>query len=117
MITLKAAHIRHLKGIDDIVIKDCSAVNALYGRNNSGKSMILHAIEMAGLALKNGDWGQFQSKVETKDIFHKAVPFEIELTYEDGRSLIVRQQKGWFQPSFEPKTVLKRDDFTGIFAF
>lgn len=102
MITLKAAHIRHFKGIDDIIIQGCSAVNAFYGRNNSGKSTILHAIEMASLALKKRNWEQFQSKVEVKDMFHEAGPFEIELTYEDGRSLVVRQKEGGFQPSFEP---------------
>lgn len=103
MITLKAAHIRHFKGIDDIIIQGCSAVNAFYGRNNSGKSTILHAIEMASLALRYRNWDQFQPKVEIKDMFHKAGPFEIELTYEDGRSLIVRQQEGGIQPSFEPE--------------
>ncbi len=103
MITLKAAHIRHFKGIDDIIIQGCSAVNTFYGHNNSGKSTILHAIEMASLALRNRNWEQFQPKVEIKDMFHKAGPFEIELTYEDGRSLIVRQQEGGIQPSFEPE--------------
>lgn len=114
MITLKAAHIRHFKGIDDIIIQGCSAVNAFYGRNNSGKSTILHAIEMASLALKKRNWEQFQSKVEVKDMFHEAGPFEIELTYEDGRSLVVRQKEGGFQPSFEP-TPDEEQKFTSVY--
>ncbi|MCK4387191.1 MAG: AAA family ATPase, partial [Dehalococcoidia bacterium] len=56
MIILKAAHIRRFKGIDDVIIEDCHAVNAFYGRNNSGKSTILHALDMAGLALSTRNW-------------------------------------------------------------
>jgi len=71
---LQGVHIRHFKGIDDIIIGDCSAVNAFYGRNNSGKSTILHALEMAGLALSTRKWNQFQPKLEIKDMFHEASP-------------------------------------------
>lgn len=103
MITLKAAHIRRFKGIGDVAIQDCDAVNAFYGRNNSGKSTILHAIDMAGLALSTRNWNQFQPKLEIKDMFHEAGPFEMELTYEDGRCLTVRQQAGGVGPTFDPQ--------------
>ena len=103
MIILKAAHIRRFKGIDDVIIEDCHAVNAFYGRNNSGKSTILHALDMAGLALSTRNWNQFQPKLEIKDMFHEAGPFEIELTYEDGRRLTVRQQADGVGPTFDPQ--------------
>lgn len=100
---LKAAHIRRFKGIEDVIIEDCDAVNAFYGRNNSGKSTILHALDMAGLALSTGNWNQFQPKLEIKDMFHEVGPFEIELTYEDGRHLTVRQQIDGSNPTFDPQ--------------
>lgn len=103
MIILQAAHILRFKGIDDIVIQDCGAVNAFYGRNNSGKSTILHAIDMAGLALSTRSWDAFQPKLEIRDMFHEAGPFEIELTYGDGSKLTVRQQAGGFGPTFDPQ--------------
>jgi len=103
VVTLKAAHIRRFKGIDDVTIRDCGAVNVFYGRNNSGKSTILHALDMAGLALSTRDWGNFQPKLEIKDMFHEAGPFEIELTYDDDRRLTVRQQTGGFGPAFDPQ--------------
>lgn len=89
--------------IDDVIIKDCDAVNAFYGRNNSGKSTILHALDMAGLALSTRNWNQFQPKLEITDMFHEAGPFEIELTYDDGRRLTVRQQTGGVGPIFDPQ--------------
>ena len=65
MITIKTAHIRRFKGIDDVIIEDCNAVNAFYGRNNSGKSTILHALDMAGLALSSTRrWAAFPLKLE-----------------------------------------------------
>lgn len=103
MTILKAVHIRRFKGIDDVIIEDCDAVNAFYGRNNSGKSTILHALDMAGLALSTRNWNQFQPKLEIQDMFHEAGPFEIELTYDDGRRLTVRQQTGGFGPVFDPQ--------------
>jgi len=103
VIILQAAHIRRFKGIDDVTIQDCEAVNAFYGRNNSGKSTILHALEMAGLALSTRNWNQFEQKREIKDMFHEAGPFEIGLTYGDGSHLTVRQRAGGVEPTFDPQ--------------
>lgn len=100
MAKLKSIHIWRFKGIDDLIIEDCTAVNALYGRNNSGKSTILHALDMAGLALSTRNWTQFQPKLEIKDMFHEAGPFEIELIYTDGSHVIIRQSSG-FGPAFD----------------
>lgn len=115
MITLQAAHIRRFKGIDDVTIQDCDAVNAIYGRNNSGKSTILHALDMAGLALSTRNWNQFQPKLEIKDMFHEAGPFEIELTYDDGKRLTVRQQDGGVGPTFDPPQPAEEQRFRSIY--
>lgn len=103
VIGLKAFHIRRFKGIDDVIVQDCGPVNAFYGRNNSGKSTVLHALDMAGLALSTRNWNQFQPKMEIKDMFHEAGLFEIELTYKDDSHLIVRQQEGGIGPTFNPE--------------
>lgn len=101
--TLQAAHIWRFKGIDDVIVQDCGAINAFYGRNNSGKSTILHALEMAGLALSTRRWDAFQPKLEIKHLFHEAGPFEIELAYGDGRQLTIRQQSNGLSPTFHPE--------------
>lgn len=103
MITLQAVHIQRFKGIDNVIVQDCGAVNAFYGHNNSGKSTILHALDMAGLALSTRRWDMFQPKLEIKDLFHETGPFEIELTYGDGRRLTIRQEVGGFGPTFDPQ--------------
>ena len=113
--TLRAAHIQRFKGIDRIDIQSCSAVNAIYGRNNSGKSTILHALDMAGLALSTRTWNQFQPKLTIKDMFHEAGPFEIELTYDDGEHLTVRQKDGSDGPIFDPPQPTEGQRFRSIY--
>lgn len=97
------AHIRRFKGIDDIYLTKLGNVNAFYGRNNSGKSTILHALDMAGLALSTRNWNVFQPKLEIKDLFQATGPFEIDLTYSDKSHVLVRQQDGGLGPSFHPQ--------------
>ena len=80
---LKHVSIHSFKGLDSIALDNCGTVNALVGRNNSGKSSILHAIDMAGLALGVNSWGQFQPKLDVKDLFSDVGNFAITLTYED----------------------------------
>ena len=115
MTILKAVHIRRFKGIDDVIIENCASVNAFYGRNNAGKSTILHALDLAGLALSTKNWNQFQPKLEIKDMFHEAGPFEIELTYEDGKHLTVRQGADGIRPAFDPPTPNEEQKFRSIY--
>ncbi len=111
-------HIRRFKGIDDIHIKNLGDVNAFYGRNNSGKSTILHAIDMAGLAFTVRHWNFFQLKHHIKDLFQKTGPFEIVLTYSDGSKVTVRQyehHKGESIPIFEPEAPTEEQKFRSIY--
>jgi len=80
---LKNISIKKFKGLQDISITDCGRINAIVGKNNSGKSSILHAIDMAGLALEVNTWNNFQPKLAIKDLFSDTGDFEIDLTYED----------------------------------
>ncbi|MFX0210180.1 MAG: ATP-dependent endonuclease [Candidatus Hodarchaeota archaeon] len=100
---IKKFHIRRFKGINDICLDNLGDVNAFYGRNNSGKSTILHALDMAGLALVVRNWENFQLKLKIKDLFQETGPFETVIVYSDGSELIVRQQAGGLGPSFEPE--------------
>ncbi len=74
---IREAHIQRFKGIDDVYLLDLGEVNAFYGRNNSGKSTILHALDMAGLALSTRNWNAFQPKLEIKDLFQETGPFGV----------------------------------------
>ena len=100
---ISEVHIRRFKGIKDIHLDNFGNVNAFYGRNNSGKSTILHALDMAGLALTTKNWNAFQLKLQIEDLFHKAGPFEMGLTYSDGSFVTIRQQKGGTGPTFDPQ--------------
>ena len=97
MSLLKEINIHSFKGLDSISIRDCGRINAIVGKNNSGKSSILHAIDMAGLALEVNTWDSFQPKLETKDMFSDVGTFSIDLSYEDGSKLTIKSN-----PNFGP---------------
>jgi len=94
---LKNIDIHSFKGLDSISIKDCGRINAIVGKNNSGKSSILHAIDMAGLAIEVNTWDRFQPKLQIKDMFSDIGTFSIQLAYEDGSNLMIKSN-----PSFGP---------------
>jgi len=100
---IREFHIRRFKGINDIHLENLGEVNAFFGRNNSGKSTILHALDMAGLALTMRDWNTFQPKLHIKDLFQETGPFEISLKYSDGNVVVVRQQESGLAPTFIPE--------------
>lgn len=111
-------HILRFKGINDIHLDNLGDVNAFYGRNNSGKSTILHALDMAGLALTTKNWENFQIKLEIKHLFQEAGHFEIVLTYSDGSKVAVRQyehRKGESIPSFEPEVLTEEQKFRSVY--
>ena len=86
----------------DIRLDDCGSVNALIGKNNSGKSSILHGIDLAGLALSVRNWEPFQLRLRLEDLFSGAGDFAMELDYSDGFALTIRRQEGGSQPILEP---------------
>jgi len=74
---LKKISIQNFKGLENITLDECGAINAIVGKNNSGKSNILHAIDMAGLALEVNAWDRFQPKLAIKDMFSEVGNFAI----------------------------------------
>ena len=78
---IRDIYIEHFKGFTDgpVELSECASINAIIGKNNSGKSTVLHAIDMVGLALSVQNWTQFQPKLEVKDMFSDAGPFKVRL--------------------------------------
>jgi len=83
---LKNIAIHSFKGLENVVIDDCSRVNALVGKNNSGKSSILHAIDFSSFALSVRDWTNFEMKLDVQDMLQDVGNFRVEIEYGDGRT-------------------------------
>ena len=99
---LKNIKIQNFKGLTNLSLEDCGLINAIVGKNNSGKSSILHAIDMAGLALEVNTWDRFQPKLAVKDLFSTAGPFSITLTYQDDSSVTITSNKN-YAPTKSPQ--------------
>jgi AAA15 family ATPase/GTPase len=87
---LKNIEINSFKGLNSIELTDCGRINAIIGKNNSGKSSILHAIHLAGLGLNINNWNNFELKIEIKDLFAQYADFNINITYEDDSDIQIR---------------------------
>ena len=101
---LKDIEIQSFKGLDSISLANCGRINAIVGKNNSGKSSILHAIDMAGLALNVNRWDWFQPKLEINDLFSDVGNFSVKLTYEDASSLAISSSPR-FGPHIQPNPI------------
>lgn len=99
---LHTIEIHDFKGLSDVSLSNCGKLNALVGKNNSGKSSVLHAIDMAGLALSVNDWNQFQPKLEIKDLFADIGTFSIGLKYKNGNTVTLTANSR-YGPKFEPQ--------------
>jgi predicted ATPase len=84
---VKTIEIKNFKGLNSVTLEDCGAINAIVGKNNSGKSSVLHAIDMAGLALNVRGWDRFQPKLAIKDLFADVGNFAIDVALDDGASI------------------------------
>lgn len=87
---IKNISIQNFKGLNDISLSNFGNINAIVGKNNSGKSSILHAIDMASLALEIRNWNAFQPKLEIKDLFNEVGDFSINITYQDDSQIQIR---------------------------
>jgi predicted ATPase len=99
---IKHLDIRSFKGLESVELRDCGKLNALIGKNNSGKSSILHALDMAGLALNLGGWNAFQPKLEIKDLFADVGNFEINIVFADDHKIQVKTSPPDFNPIIQP---------------
>lgn len=112
--------IRNFKGLTAVRLDSCGTINAIVGKNNSGKSSVLHAIDMAGLALSLRRWDLFQPKLEVKDLFADVGQFELAIGFDNGSRLSLTAD-AQYGPQFRPgptaeqriKTVLVLPDISG----
>jgi len=99
---IKECHIKNFKGLEEIIIPDMGLVNAFYGKNNSGKSSILHAFEIAGLAFE-GRWNLFKPMLQIHDLFPligNKPYFVMEIVYVDDSKLSISNLN--FNPQVTP---------------
>lgn len=96
---IKKIDIKRFKGLNDISINDLTALNAFVGKNNSGKSSILHAIDISLLAISKGSWNNFQPKHEIRDLINDVGEFEIKITYSDDSEIEVKTNQN-YGPNF-----------------
>ena len=95
MQNLSKISIHNFKGLESVQLEGCGRINALVGRNNSGKSSILHAIDIAGLAIGVRNWNKFQPKLKIKDLFDDVGAFSMEISYVDGSSITVKSNTNY----------------------
>jgi len=81
--------IRCFKAFENVTVKDLGRLNAFVGRNNAGKSTVLHALDLAGLALRMNDWGNFPLKVKIEDLFWDRGDFSLSLATSDGKTVTI----------------------------
>ncbi len=117
---IRTFDIQNFKGLSSVKLENCGSINAIVGKNNSGKSSVLHALDMAGLALSVNNWTQFQPKLEVKDLFADVGQFSLSLTFENDSTVSVSATPD-YGPQFKPaptpeqriKTVLVLPDVAG----
>lgn len=120
---IKNIRIKYFKSLEDVKILNAGVVNIFVGKNNAGKSSILHAIDMWGLPVISGDWNIFQPKLDIKDMFWESGPFSIEVEHITGSKVEVRslgneQRSPQVIPNSAPeelklKTLLVQSDLSG----
>lgn len=98
---IKSIAIRNFKGLKEVSVDACGTINAIVGKNNSGKSSVLHALDMAGLALSLNGWDRFQPKLDVKDLFADVGQFAMSLTYDDGSAVELTANPS-YGPTFTP---------------
>lgn len=108
---IKSIYIKNFKGLKDIEVLDCALINVFVGKNNSGKSSILHAIDIACLAISVGNWNAFQPKLAIRDLINDVGNFEIKIVYDNDTETIIKSSAG-FDPQIttqqpnSPKSIL-----------
>ncbi len=71
------------KGLEDICLKNIGQCEIFFGKNNSGKSSILHAIDIVGVASNFNEISRFVLKLDIADLFSGASDSKIEMLFDD----------------------------------
>jgi putative ATP-dependent endonuclease of the OLD family len=79
---LEAVNIKRFRSIDDILMTDCGSFNVLIGKNNSGKSSILTAIQAFFTCIKSGSVASLHPPIgQDIDFFERDTRNPIEITF------------------------------------
>ncbi len=96
---IHAIYVRHFRGIDAAQVGSCGGLNVFIGKNNSGKSTLLAAIELAHKHLARGALAGPWSTSRPVDEFHDRntsapcqIGLELELTNSTNADLRSRLQ-------------------------
>lgn len=92
---LKEFCIENFKGLKNIRLENLGKINAIIGKNNSGKSSILHALDMASLALEINNWNRFQPKLAIQDLFSDTGDFSLTLKYENDTQIKINANQDY----------------------
>jgi hypothetical protein len=84
--------IQYFKAFENVTARDLGRLNAFVGRNNAGKSTVLHALDLAGLALRWNDWSRFQLKLKIEDLFWDRGDFALSFTNVAGQTVRISAQ-------------------------
>ncbi|MFQ5853807.1 MAG: ATP-dependent endonuclease [Candidatus Binatia bacterium] len=79
--------IQHFKAFRNVTANSLGRLNAFVGRNNAGKSTVLHSLDLAGLALRWNDWGRFPLKIKIEDLFWDREDFALSFTTDRGHTV------------------------------
>jgi len=79
--------IQYFKAFENVTARGLDRLNAFVGRNNAGKSSVLHALDMAGLALRWNDWNRFQLKLKVEDLFWDKGDFALAFATDTGQTV------------------------------
>jgi predicted ATP-dependent endonuclease of OLD family len=99
--TIDSIEINKFKGFDSIKIENLGRINAFFGKNNSGKSSILHAIEFAILPSKNRSWEERKAMLDPEIVITDKKNFSIKLNCKDDFPLTVRSTDD-YEVKFDP---------------
>lgn len=84
--------IKYFKAFENVTAKGLAQLNVFVGRNNAGKSTVLHALDLAGLALRLNDWSRFQLKLKIEDLFWDRGDFALSFTTITGKTVTISAQ-------------------------
>jgi hypothetical protein len=84
--------IRYFKAFENVTARGLDRLNAFVGRNNARKSSVLHALDMAGLALRWNDWGRFHLKLKVEDSFWDRGDFALTFATDTGHTIKISAQ-------------------------
>lgn len=80
------------KSFDHVSAGELGRVNAFVGRNNAGKSSVLHALDLAGLALRWQDWSRFPLKLKLDDLFWTRGEVRLSFVTSGGKTVTISTQ-------------------------